>query len=257
MLLATTEIPHTLFSDATNYLHKLFATAGPSKLSLKSNKTCEPTHLWLGLQSEGFVCSWSPLSSCISRLWVIRNTCSFPVLQMLMHRLSSDQGCLQCCQTQADHCYQAFVAPRLKICNLLNVVLVMGLFFPTGTWTSRHFIPMDTPRKKKLQKILLSIPSYCKESPSGRFSMSHLSIICCSFTVSCETRQDRWEGDSPISQCPAEHEHRPSGPPDVVDKELVCPKPNSHPCMFLGLLDWPCKHRNCRSSQDRKDKWHN
>lgn len=25
----------------------------------------------------------------------------------------------------------------------------MGLFFPTGTWTSRHFIPMDTPRKKK------------------------------------------------------------------------------------------------------------
>lgn len=83
------------------------------------------------------------------QLWVIRNTCSFPVLQTLMHRLSSDQGCLQCCQTQAGHCYQAFVAPRLKICNLLNAVLVMGPFFPTGTWTSRHFIPMDTLRKKK------------------------------------------------------------------------------------------------------------
>lgn len=32
----------------------------------------------------------------------------------------------------------------------------MGLYFPTGIWTSRHSIPMDTPRKQKLQKILLS-----------------------------------------------------------------------------------------------------
>lgn len=91
--------PHALF-----WCYKILAvcaTARPSKPSLKSNKDGEQTHLWLGLQSEGFVCSWSPVCSCLSRLWVIGSTCSFPLLQMHMHRLLADQGCLQCCQTQA------------------------------------------------------------------------------------------------------------------------------------------------------------
>lgn len=110
----------------------LFATARPCKSSLKSNKACEPTRLWLGLQSEGFVCSWSPLSSCISKLWVIRNTCSFPLLQTHMHRFWLTKAVCSAVKHRQAHCYQAFAAPRLKIFNLLNVALVMGLFF---LWT--------------------------------------------------------------------------------------------------------------------------
>lgn len=147
---------HTLSSATTKYLHKLFATVRPRKLSLKSNKVYEPTHFRLGLQPRLLSAVGLLSAHAFPSYEWSRTPATSALLQMHIYRFLASQGCVQCCQMPAASLSLSLCCSYTKEAAICSMSARrwghLEALFPADILASGHFMPVGTPRNKNFGK---------------------------------------------------------------------------------------------------------